>query len=834
MVNRLYKTSSNVKLNLLLGILLGFAWIAVANCGKTFALTNVNIGNISPLPGSADIYDDPSNAVPTAAPVSTNGWPSIENSISSGISYAEYTWQKVYVPLGQPATVSVQNGGGYCNNINDATDKGTTPEMIYQLYDLGPDETELTSLGTYFQSLNSLTGGPACRNISFPTINAGAGAASTIAGHQTYRVFYLIGHIVNCPSSNLSCAGDQVKAYRPYVMSGANTVYSFSSAGPLIGFARSLNAAVGSKPSAVAYSNLQSTTGARADWTWNYQYGAYCEEPTAATAIGWYDTDVGLLNPQFIDADLYNQTKSAIPPPWALDQHWLSTDIGTPGVNDSIKSTNYTISPLNRYMIQVNRVNWNNTVLILNPYDQFDSNNNVTCSDSTCTVTSNPVGPLALGQSYNVSVRMTNMGLSPWQPPDYYLKQVNTSFGAITYPLGSVVNSGESTVFNFTVSSGVPTSGNNYRYRMANTDGSFGATCGVNLAWGSSSPDLYPYLKVYNGDVSAGGAYRRTDGSCNSSDLVSPSNNGGNQFFGGIRTYALPDTGVGGSPKGSSTSFAAYALGLIDGQSPANGFPPYGFYSDAVNPTTALNKNYKDLNFANLDVLGGLMGGATPFAEAHCATNYFSSTQDSSIMTNNGAVASYSLDGKSGQQLFTPAYSLQIGGIVNGQLTMYINGDAYITGTIIYNPAGWGFDMSNFSNNAPYYALIAKGNIYIDPAVSRVDGFLVAQPRDDGTGGSISTCSPGGVAANNVQIAQVCTNRLVINGAVLAQRIQFARSFGNLNASTGNEATSYFTGSIPSQAAEIINSQPSLTVGQPNFSPPSASSSNKLGLPPIF
>jgi hypothetical protein len=181
-----------------------------------------------------------------------------------------------------------------------------------------------------------------------------------------------------------------------------------------------------------------------------------------------------------------------------------------------------------------------------------------------------------------------------------------------------------------------------------------------------------------------------------------------------------------------------------------------------------------------------------------------------------------------------PTVPLQIHGTVNGQLTVYVDGDTYINDNILYNASGWGFDMTNFTNNAPYFTLIARGNIYIDPSVKRLDGLYVAQPKDDGSGGIISTCAPGGTEANATQISLSCHSQLVFNGAVVAQHLHLLRSYGNVIDAAGNESAPAYNPNPAYQSAEEFNFIPSMILGQPGFKPSEPGIGSLRGLPPAF
>lgn len=825
-----------MRLGFVVGFFICFGFFLFVHTSRVLADTTTQIANIVPLPNSADIFVDPNNTTPTPNPVAT-GQPAM--AVGDGSFNGNYGWIKVYVPVGQAATVTVQNGSGWCTNINDMLD-AQQPQVVYTLEDLDNNEAEIAASGTYFQTMDSLAQGTQCQNLSFPTIQASQGTPSQITGHGSYRVFYLISHIINCPDSNINCT-TQTKEFRAYASPGTATTYSFSTSGPLVGFSRAVSAATNtSNPFGIEYENLSQTYGTDVDFTYSLQFGTFCTESNSNAPLTFYDMDNGLANPQFLSADLYQSDKSQATLNWTLQQTYSANQIGDPGVNHSLKIVYFNAQPLYRYKLYVRRVNYDNATQLYIPYDQFDANNtSVACFGSTCSYTVTPSsGSLTVNNPYTIQVRMTNTGLASWDPNNYNLTQNGNS---TTYlwsggPPPPLIPTNGVATFNFTLNSfAAGTYEFDYQMRDPTAVGGnlFGETCKISLTWLNSYH--YPYFKVYGGDVSTGGAFRRSDGSCNLGDYIAPSS--GNQYAGGIRAFAYPAAGTG-TPKGSSVDFGAYALGLIVG-SQTNGDPPHGFYSDAQNPSSALAPTYAAFNFANQDVLGGLMGGGTPTASTHCAINYYSST-----ITSNTAPAqadTFTLDSASGQKaIVPPSGTLRINGTITSQLTLYVDGDVYITGDIKNNASGWSIDTNPTNpgftnNNAPYFSLIVKGNIFIDPSAAVLDGFFVAQPKDDGSKGTFSTCAPGGAEASAIQITQSCHSQLVVNGAVVAKHVHLLRSWGDLKDATGNELTpTYIPDQINHQSAEIFNFVPSVVMGRPDFLPSPQDVNNKTGLPPLF
>src|SRR6185369_2110757 len=106
-----------------------------------------------------------------------------------------------------------------------------------------------------------------------------------------------------------------------------------------------------------------------------------------------------------------------------------------------------------------------------------------------------------------------------------------------------------------------------------------------------------------------------------------------------------------------------------------------------------------------------------------------------------------------------PAVRIQNGGY-GGQGSIFVDGDVYITGNVAYTAGPWGVGA------IPTLYIVARGNIYIDPAVSQLDGVYVSY-------GTIYTCAPGGVNVPNTAAGVYLpggschNNQLRVNGAFL-------------------------------------------------------------------
>lgn len=266
-----------------------------------------------------------------------------------------------------------------------------------------------------------------------------------------------------------------------------------------------------------------------------------------------------------------------------------------------------------------------------------------------------------------------------------------------------------------------------------------------------------PYSRVYGGDAQAGLGFS-VGGTCGSNTSA--------RFIGFNR---------GGNPyTGAGTQLAAFAVARIEEFAT-------GQARDATTPkalTFANNGNAA----ANSPYGGGLGGGGVA-----CADDFYAQVNGQML---GGAVAVDTLANGSYRAPdgvhITAAATLAHG----SQRTIYVDGDAFISG------GGITFAPGAYANQAqiPVFRLIVRGNIYVEPSVTQLDGIFIAQPNG-GTGGRFYTCGSrtlwGSNAPANVpnsgQIIANCNQRLTVYGAVLADTIKFLRSRGTRARSVATE-----------------------------------------------
>jgi hypothetical protein len=285
-----------------------------------------------------------------------------------------------------------------------------------------------------------------------------------------------------------------------------------------------------------------------------------------------------------------------------------------------------------------------------------------------------------------------------------------------------------------------------------------------------------PYLKVYGADVVSGSNFK--DGSCSTA--------GNNKKIRAFRSTSA-------AKSGSGTQFAALAYEQI------SGFGSAGLRTlSPVWPTglTFANTGHIDPGSSDQPNDGGFFAG-----EAICSQDFYATKKNPIVTTaaNVNINTSPLLQNKK-QTLFNRSgNNLTIssnGADFNKQSTIFVDGNVIINNNIKFQ-AG------------KYLAIIAKGNIYINKNVTQLDGLYIAQPRDDGSRGSIYTCTNGTSVYAVGDLYTNCRTQLVINGAFAANSVKFLRVAGSLRDSKPREAPNFATGT-GTRPAEIFNFSPEI------------------------
>ncbi len=363
---------------------------------------------------------------------------------------------------------------------------------------------------------------------------------------------------------------------------------------------------------------------------------------------------------------------------------------------------------------------------------------------------------------------------------------------------------------------------------------------------GLAGADTLPYIKATGADTATGGWFNSGNNLCDTSPSSNyqDSNYQSGSFpydsqnrYGGILAYAK--SSGGNSAGGSSSEFAAIALGEIEGSNSNN----LGFYSGGAMAKKGATA-YSYLSFANFVSLppanywGGLMikpGGTRQ--TAYCIPDYYNikmpSPQPGALP--GGQLSSSTPSDSYSQTAMSSPFNL-VGGDVTipsgSQITIYIRGSVYIGGNITYG--------SYTIDNVPKFSLVVQGTIYIGGNVTRLDGLYIAQPdptdssalRNDT--GNIWTCHDNSTNQILYTGPAYCTNKLVINGALIAKQIQLMRTPGDVSGASTNEDG--FAAAPGSGAAEVVNYMPAMVVGGPFFNDTNFQSEidSLISLPPVF
>jgi len=311
-----------------------------------------------------------------------------------------------------------------------------------------------------------------------------------------------------------------------------------------------------------------------------------------------------------------------------------------------------------------------------------------------------------------------------------------------------------------------------------------------------------PYLKVYGNDIAAGGKFADVD-----ETTCSPGPKTANgQPPASIWTFSKKVTSGGTYYGGASSQFGALALGQIDGFSTA------GTRNGATAPTTP-----NDLSFGNM-VKSGFWGNPASVAENgagfsgiyRCIPDYFSAS--SKLPAANAVLKTGTsfINDPNNNDANDPASKLNYPIADSKRMVIFVNGDnnqyggAYIQKNITFANTTW-----SDTSKIPSFYLIVKGDIFIDDDVTQLDGVYIAQPRSDGTGGHIYTCTNGGNAFPPLLVKEdlftKCGNTLTITGSFIANQIKFQRARGTVeNATAGPGALN--EGPTPgNNIAEIFN-----------------------------
>lgn len=303
-----------------------------------------------------------------------------------------------------------------------------------------------------------------------------------------------------------------------------------------------------------------------------------------------------------------------------------------------------------------------------------------------------------------------------------------------------------------------------------------------------------PYVRAYGGDIFAGSNDGRADDNtvntvCQGWGLRNDtaSTNVNDNTTAGI--YGFPGT-LSASQR-TAAQLGVFALGEIHNVSSSviNGGAP------------------RRLAFANT---GAGIPPEGQLAVSHCPNDYWGNAQPATTATVVGAAPV--LDSLSGNALdryyHNGAVSLSAQ-TINGRsgvctnpktVNLFVRGNVTITGDIKYQNG-----TCPGPGKIPRLQIVATGSINIASNVTVLDGVYIAQDYPfcggrpcGGSNGTIYTCTRSNGAridesgSGNPNLYRDCSNQLTVNGALIATRIKWLRTFGTLRESQG---TSEYPGS---------------------------------------
>ncbi|NDD85011.1 hypothetical protein EBZ38_12170 [bacterium] len=202
------------------------------------------------------------------------------------------------------------------------------------------------------------------------------------------------------------------------------------------------------------------------------------------------------------------------------------------------------------------------------------------------------------------------------------------------------------------------------------------------------------------------------------------------------------------------------------------------------------------------------------FGSKFCADDFWLSRK--SDLAPGASPASIN-DLSSGQHQYESGKKIQSVSPVDKQLSIFVDGDIYITGTGIRTSTGPWANIASI----PFVSVIARGNIYIEPSVTQIDGLYVAMPKVPATtfgdyrdGGYIYTCTDNGGAPTLSAITNSCSsNTLLVNGSLVAKNVKFLRTKGTLRNATVAELSN------STNIAESITYTPEMFLAKPLSEP---------------
>ncbi len=295
--------------------------------------------------------------------------------------------------------------------------------------------------------------------------------------------------------------------------------------------------------------------------------------------------------------------------------------------------------------------------------------------------------------------------------------------------------------------------------------GNYNVTCttdDINVA-------AQPYVRFYGNGVAAGSIFDTGHNNCSSGQTAVTS--GATPAFwtfnkvvtaNGTSYYGGGGAQLGVFAKGQNFEFASASNrnGQTSGPNPATGLS----FGNMIKTNTG----------ASQSIAAGNYGGELTMQ--HCIPDYFAASTTAAATT-------------APNQVIRGNFTLTNDMLINDgtQQVIFVDGDAYLGHRIAFAGTNW----ANPSRIPSFY-LVVRGNIYIDSSVRQLDGVYVAQPKADGSAGTIYTCANnvggGGLYAPNALYAS-CQNQLTVTGSFIAKQVRYQRTKGDTSTSIASAAT---------------------------------------------
>jgi hypothetical protein len=235
------------------------------------------------------------------------------------------------------------------------------------------------------------------------------------------------------------------------------------------------------------------------------------------------------------------------------------------------------------------------------------------------------------------------------------------------------------------------------------------------------------------------------------------------------------------------------------------------------------------------------------FGKGQCASDYYAGAPTPSSSNGNKGALPSKLDSlTSGDYIYSGGTlgSAGASSITAGQhITVYVDGDLTITNDILLG----GSTSWAGATSIPSLKVVVSGDIYIDHAVSKIEGIFIAQPKKGApdSGGTIITCSDGhgrfnaGTNKDNKKALidncadTTASTSLSVYGALVARRLELLRLKWSINnASPGDNLNA--SGVPAGTAAEkfIYSPETWLFAGSPTAN--AGTYDSITSLPPVF